>query len=486
MKALRWLLLALVAIAAAIALAPLIPLGPLRPVIEARLTEFFDHEVEIGSLRLSLLGGPYLTMKRVTIKMAPEFGAGNLLEAEKVSANLAGLRLLGGDLKIDALEFESPQVSLVRNPDGLWNWTTLGQRAAAVRPAFPVMLMIAPSGMVGAAVIGSLEKFEARDASVRLIDRAKAGSPEKIYRNVNLFASVGPDSRPRRISGFLSARSGDDGSERLKLDAPFDLTLDSSGPTLALDGRVGPAEVETANFAARQLSSSVKLRDRQLAFDQIEMKLYDGLMRGRVAFDLADDRFTAAGDLDHLNLDSAGAGKLPIPGELRGHINAEFDLRGEAGDFLLVFPTWIGSGSVSSNHLFMPGFNVSEQFARAFNINEIGEISEGVSMAGVMGRFRLEEGLLSVEDLSVENFDGLGQARIKRGWIRFGGEPTMNFSANVTLSPETTEQVKSARLLFGPITRLLKRENRLTIPVTITGSVREPQVRVDVGRLLGR
>jgi hypothetical protein len=145
---------------------------------------------------------------------------------------------------------------------------------------------------------------EARDVSVRLIDRANAGSPEKIYRNVNLFASVEPGSQARRISGVLSARSGDGGSERLKLDAPFDLTLDRSGPALALDGRVGPAEVETANFAARELTSSAKLRDRQLAFDQIEMKLYDGVMRGRVAFDLANDRFTAAGALDHLDLDS--------------------------------------------------------------------------------------------------------------------------------------------------------------------------------------
>ncbi len=72
MKRLRWLLLALVPIAAAIALAPLIPLGPLRPKIEAHLSELSNHEVQIGSMRLSLLGGPYVTMKRVTVKMASE------------------------------------------------------------------------------------------------------------------------------------------------------------------------------------------------------------------------------------------------------------------------------------------------------------------------------------------------------------------------------------------------------------------------------
>jgi uncharacterized protein involved in outer membrane biogenesis len=131
MKILRWLLLVLVAISAAIALAPLVPLDPLLPRIEASLSELFDHKVQIGSMRLSLLGGPYLTMKRVTIKMSPEFGAGNLLEAEKVKAKLSALSLLGGSVKIEALEFDSPQFSLVRNPGGVWNWTTVGQRTAA-------------------------------------------------------------------------------------------------------------------------------------------------------------------------------------------------------------------------------------------------------------------------------------------------------------------------------------------------------------------
>lgn len=131
----------------------------------------------------------------------------------------------------------------------------------------------------------------------------------------------------------------------------------------------------------------------------------------------------------------------------------------------------------------MPGFNVSEQFARALKINEIGEMSVGTAMAGVTGRFRLEEGLLSVEDLNVEKFDGLGQARVERGWIRFGDEPVMNYTAAVTLSPEATEQVISAGLLFGAITSLLRRENRLTIPVSVTGEVRDPKIRVDVGRI---
>jgi hypothetical protein len=338
--------------------------------------------------------------------------------------------------------------------------------------------------MAGDSAIASFERLEARDSLVRLIDHTRPGSPNKIYRNVHLTASIEPGSPPRHISGVLSAHSGSEGSERLNLDAPFDLTLDRSGPAIALDGRIGPADVETPNFAAHQLTSSVNLRDRQLAFDQIDMKLYDGVMRGRVGFDLANDSFTATGALDHVDIDSSLTGKLRVPGEIKGHINAEFDLRGESGDLQRVFPTWKGAGSVSSNGLFMPRFNISEQIARALMINEIGEMSAGTSMTGVTGRFRLEEGLLSLDDLTVKNFDGLGQARIEHGWIRFSDEPVMDQTATITLSPETIEQISSASLLFGVIATLLQRENRIIVPVNVTGSLRNPNIRVDVDRFL--
>ena len=74
MKRLRWLLLVLVVIAAAIALAPLIPLGPLRPEIEAGLSELFNREVQIGSMRLSLLFGAITSLlkreNRLTIPVS--------------------------------------------------------------------------------------------------------------------------------------------------------------------------------------------------------------------------------------------------------------------------------------------------------------------------------------------------------------------------------------------------------------------------------
>lgn len=482
MKKLGWLLLLLIVIAATIALAPLVPLGTLRPKAQARLSNLFNRPVEIGSMHLSLWGGPYLVMKRVTIRMAPEFGSGNLLEADQVSANLAAMPLLQGDVVIEGLKIESPQIRLVKNEAGVWNWTVDSQPVAIQTPT-PLVMAGAFVNFPAATTARALERIEAHQASIRLVDRTSPESPETLYRNVNLTASIVPASGNSRVSGLLNAQSGEDGSEPLTLNAPFELTLDHSKAAVAFSGRIGPVEIETANFAAHQLVSPINLQNRQLVFDPIDMNLYDGTMHGRIAVDLSNNSFTSNGTVDHLNLDNALTGKLQIPGEIKGHISAEFNLQGDAGQLEQVFQSWQGDGHILSGQLLLPGFNVSEQVAHALSINRIGQMDAGTEMTGITGKFRLENELLTAEGLAVEGFDGLGQARIERGWLNFGNPPKLNFTATAILSPEATEQVKASGLLLGAITTWFEKEKRLTIPVSVTGSVRNPSVQVDVRRM---
>jgi hypothetical protein len=48
------------------------------------------------------------------------------------------------------------------------------------------------------------------------------------------------------------------------------------------------------------------------------------------------------------------------------------------------------------------------------------------------------------------------------------------------MSTEAMERVKSAMPLIGAAMSLLANGNRVTIPITIRGDVRNPQVQVDV------
>ncbi len=92
-RPLRWLsrllLFVIILVVAAILLAPLIPLEPLKPPVEARLSRMLGREVRVSSLRLNVLGGPYLTINGMTAREDPAFGEGEFLKADEVRADFA-------------------------------------------------------------------------------------------------------------------------------------------------------------------------------------------------------------------------------------------------------------------------------------------------------------------------------------------------------------------------------------------------------------
>ena len=70
------LLLLIVIIGVAVAAAPLVPLSPLKSEVEARLSDTLGRRVTIDSVRLRLIGGPYLAITGMTAEEDPQFEIG--------------------------------------------------------------------------------------------------------------------------------------------------------------------------------------------------------------------------------------------------------------------------------------------------------------------------------------------------------------------------------------------------------------------------
>src|SRR5258708_29600555 len=123
------LLLLIAVIGVAVVAAPLLPLSPLKSDVEAKLSETLGRRVTIASLRLSLISGPSLAITGMTAREDPQFGDGVLLKANEVRAGLDVIRFLRTrQIVIDSIILKSPQIDLVKNSNGVWNWTTLGQK----------------------------------------------------------------------------------------------------------------------------------------------------------------------------------------------------------------------------------------------------------------------------------------------------------------------------------------------------------------------
>jgi uncharacterized protein involved in outer membrane biogenesis len=481
----RLLLFVAVLVAAAIAVAPFVPLDPLKPTVESRLSAMLGRKVGVSAVRLSLAGGPYLIIDGMTASEDPAFGEGNFLEADQVRANLAFLPfVLRRQVVIEALDLKSPRFTFVKN-GGAWSWTTVGRASASAsgpREGFARRAMA-----VLFAADASVDAIYIEGASVRLIDQSNSRSPESLYKNVALRADITRQSADQssRIAGELRAESdGADGSEMLRTHMPFDLVVGrGAAGEVSARGSLGPGRLETRGLAADSFKSSLDFKEGRLALDQMDLGLYDGSLTGRMELDLGSQRFAAEGQVTGLNLDQAIGSKLGMPGQITGHIDSQFKLDGELRSFQETIPTVNGSGRLSSNEMFIASVNLSEQVARALRLNEIGDMGVGTKLGSLQTDFHISQGEVRTTNLSIQQLDGLGDAKSDQGWLKVASAPVLDYSATVLLTPDATTRVKKTSPLLGVAIAILENNSRVAVPVNIRGEVRSPVVQVDVSRI---
>lgn len=410
-------------IAVAVVAAPLVPLTMLEPAVEKKLSDMLGRKVTVDSLRLNLLGSSHFTITGMTVKEDPAFGEGEFLRADDVRAHVDLIEYLRGRrIAIDEITVKSAQIHLVRNDQGTWNWTTLGTQLSETAG-----VSLLGSRVLGGFVLGtflpgelspsSLRKVRIENASVRLKDRNAADSPEALYKNISLNASLEPVSEAgsesvSHATGEFIAQSEEDGeAETFKATFPFDLKIARRNDTpLAVDGSVGPGPLETKNLSVGSFS-----------------------VNGQI---LAD-------------------GNTPLTG--KGHLSA-------------------------SRMLIRP-INLSQEMAESLRIPQIGDMNPGTVVGELESEFNISQGIVETTGLLIREIDGLGDASAQTGSFKIDSELSLNYPATVTLNADATSRLKSAGTMLGIITTVFEVNNRISVPVSIDGDMRNPHIYVDVSRI---
>jgi AsmA protein len=104
----------------------LIPVNRFRPTIEEKASAALGRKVQVGDLSLSLLGGA-LTAKDLSIGDDPKFSASPFLTAKSLSVGVEMMPLIfSKQLNVTGITIDEPQVTLLKNPAGDWNYSSIG------------------------------------------------------------------------------------------------------------------------------------------------------------------------------------------------------------------------------------------------------------------------------------------------------------------------------------------------------------------------
>jgi AsmA protein len=215
----------------------LIPVNQFRPTIEEKASAALGRKVELGNLSLSLFSGS-LSADNISIGDDPKFSSAPFLTAKSLNVGVEIMPLiLSKTLNVTGITIASPQVTLLHNGAGVWNYSSLG--GAAAKSEAKKAPAEKSSGTANAAEV-SVKKLTLSDGSI--IVGSTSSQKRSTYDHVNVSAS----------------------DVSLKSKFPVTVSADlPAGGKFKLDGTAGP--VDEADSALTPLDAKLNVTGLDLA-----------------------------------------------------------------------------------------------------------------------------------------------------------------------------------------------------------------------------
>ena len=225
----------------------LIPVNQFRPTIEQRASTAIGREVKLGNLRLSLISGS-LSAEGLSIGDDPGFNRLPFLTAKSVKVGVELLPLIfSKTLNVTGVTIEDPDVTLLRNSAGQWNYSSFGSSVTKTEGA-QTPVPEAPGAAPSSQTEFSIKQLHLEDGRISV--GPMSSQKRSVYDHVEVAASgVSLNSKfPVKVTADLP------GGGKLKLDGnvgpvneqdsaltPVDANVDVTSLNLASTGLLDPS-----------------------------------------------------------------------------------------------------------------------------------------------------------------------------------------------------------------------------------------------------
>lgn len=104
-------------------------------LIQSQLEQKLGRKVTLGNMSLGIFP-PRFRVQDLTITDDPNFSKNKpFLQAQELDVSVKLLPLLRKEVEVSSLNVQRPSVELIKNPQGIWNFSTIGANPQATPPA---------------------------------------------------------------------------------------------------------------------------------------------------------------------------------------------------------------------------------------------------------------------------------------------------------------------------------------------------------------
>jgi AsmA protein len=485
-----------------------------RPQIEEKLSASLGRTVHIGKISASILSGG-AEARDLSISDDPAFSKGPFLQASSLAIGLKWIPLIfSRQIKVSSLTIKNPDIVLLKNSAGKWNYSSLGNSSGK---AAPEQKFVADPPQSSADF--SVGKFQIQDGKIRA-GRTSGHAPgkEQVYEKVNVLArNISADSI---IPFTLSAVTPGGGALEVEGQAgplnhqdsaktPLDAKLNLDHADLASTGFFGPSSGlgGIVDFAGK-----IKSDGRQLHSDGKAKATSLRLVKGGAAarqtvnldydsdYALDSDSGTLKANLHTGNSLATAGGSLNSRGEatiahlkIQGQNMAINDIEGLLPAFGVLMPSGASlQGGTANMNLTAEG--PFDHLVITGPVNISGTHLTGFNLASKLGAIAAFTGLQPSSDTLIQTFStGL---RVAPEGIRADNlmleVPSIGtllgngvIGSNNSLDFKMLAKLAGGGGLLGKITNISGSSQNNGIPFLIKGTTSSPVFLPALGNLAG-
>ena len=242
-----------------------------HPLIESKLRERLGRQVSLGPMHLSLIPLGFQVQNAV-IADDPKFNTGRpFAQVQTLSVRPELLPLIHHDVVIKSVQLERPSVELVRNQQGVWNFSTLGGTHEPSQPS-------------GKPTEFSLDQLKIYDGQVAITD-VEQRKPRTVYDHIDLAVSdFAPD---KAFSVDVRAHMPGSGQQ-----------------LVALRGNVGPIQKDAivhTPFDGRLELDNASLSGLERFLNAQALENSDAVITGKADLKNSANAFASTGNFDIRN-----------------------------------------------------------------------------------------------------------------------------------------------------------------------------------------
>jgi AsmA family/AsmA-like C-terminal region len=437
-----------------------------RPEVAKHLEEETGKPVEIGHLALRVLPSVAIRVDDFSMGNPPGFPRGTFVKAGRIYAVVDALALWHRQVVVKSLELDDPVLNLLQDATGRWNF----ENPPAPRSAQP-----AASGPSSFS-LGVIAKLNIRNAQLAAANLLASGREGPAYFQGQ---GVSVELHQVNLNAFTSGSAS--------LGAPRGLPAGGWATSLAFAAeREAQPAAEGTFFADSLLFSSLQVTSvtaqlllfpRQVRFDNLWFKLYQGRAAGNLAFNFAgrNPSYSTNAKLSGVNVAALLAAFPQARGKMTGTLDGDFKLAGETLHSSDPLAGMRGTGQARVKNGTLPSLQLNKNLAMLARLANLGPAQgDPSSFSSLSSDFTVADNRINSKKIVIL---GSGVDLDAAGVLSMAGAGSLDYQGVAKLAAGASPV---SGLLTG-LTGATVENGKLNLPFSIGGTLDHPRFLVKPG-----